>query len=109
MSVARDGHTGRSWRLNPAGRGIFCNPLTAYIGKIVLFPPLSYLDAPRRAFYCAISEQMQHEHAAGTNRELLASVNQGRPPIAATPKSAEFRGRGVIAANRAGAPYRVPE
>ena len=55
------------------------------------------------------SEQMQHEHAAGTNRELLASVNQGRPPIAATPKPAEFSGRGVIAANRAGAPYRVPE
>src|SRR5216684_1708134 len=55
------------------------------------------------------SEQMQHEHAASTNRELLASVNQGRPPIAATPKPAEFSGHGIVAASHAGAPYTIPE
>jgi WXXGXW repeat (2 copies) len=53
--------------------------------------------------------QLQHEHAASTNRELLASVNQGRPPIAATPKPAEFSGRGIVAATRSSAPYRAPE
>ena len=55
------------------------------------------------------SAQVQHEHAASTNRDLLASVNQGRPPIAATPKPAEFSGRGVVAASQSGAPYRAPE
>ena len=55
------------------------------------------------------SVQMQHEHAASLNRALLASVNQGRPPVAATPKPAEFRGHGVIAASKAGAPYKAPE
>jgi hypothetical protein len=55
------------------------------------------------------SQQMQHEHAASTNRELLASVNQGRPPIAATPTPAQFSGRGVVPANNAGAPYKAPE
>ena len=54
------------------------------------------------------SVQTQHERAASTNKELLASVNQGRPPIAATPKPAEFSGRGVVAASRA-APYKAPE
>jgi len=55
------------------------------------------------------SEQMQHEHAASTNHNALASVNQGQPPIAATPKPAEFSGRGVVAAGHAGAPYKAPE
>jgi WXXGXW repeat (2 copies) len=55
------------------------------------------------------SVQMQHEHAASTNRNLLASVNHGQPPIAATPKPAEFSGRGAIAASRAGAPYEPPD
>jgi WXXGXW repeat (2 copies) len=55
------------------------------------------------------SEQMRHERAASTNHNLLASVNHGQPPIAATPKPAEFSGHGVIAASHAGAPYRAPE
>ncbi len=54
------------------------------------------------------AEQVQHERAASTNHELLASVNQGRPPVAATPKPAEFSGRGVVGARQAGAPYKAP-
>jgi hypothetical protein len=38
--------------------------------------------------------QMDHEHGARENRELLASVNHGRPAIAATPRPGEFRGHG---------------
>jgi hypothetical protein len=41
--------------------------------------------------------------------KLLASVNQGRPPIAATPKPAEFSGHGIATASHVGAPYKVPE
>ncbi|MGA7928962.1 MAG: YXWGXW repeat-containing protein, partial [Candidatus Sulfotelmatobacter sp.] len=52
--------------------------------------------------------QTQHVHAASTNHALLASVNQGRPAIAATAKPGEFSGSGVVAAKEAGAPYKAP-
>jgi len=55
------------------------------------------------------SAQIQHEDAARSNRNLQASMNNGQPPIAATAKPAEFRGRGVVAASRTGAPYKAPE
>lgn len=42
--------------------------------------------------------QMDHEHGARGNRELLASVNHGRPAIAATARPGEFRGRNVVGA-----------
>jgi hypothetical protein len=65
--------------------------------------------AVRQRHMAPTSAQMQHEHAASTDHALLASVNQGRPPIAATPKPAEFRAHGVVAASNAGAPYKAPE
>jgi WXXGXW repeat (2 copies) len=64
--------------------------------------------AARERHVLPTSAQLQHERAASTNHALLASVNQGRPPIAATPRPAEFSGRGVVAASRAGASYKVP-
>lgn len=42
--------------------------------------------------------QTQHQHAASTNRALLASVNHGSPAIAATSKPGEFEGKGVVPA-----------
>ena len=53
--------------------------------------------------------QMQHEHAARSNRELFASVNHGRPAIAATARPGEFHGRGTVGARPEGAPYRGGE
>ena len=41
--------------------------------------------------------QTQHEHAASTNRALLASVNHGTPAVAATPKPGVFSGAGIVA------------
>jgi hypothetical protein len=41
--------------------------------------------------------QTQHQHSASTNRELLASINHGKPAIAATAKPGEFSGHGVVA------------
>ena len=49
--------------------------------------------------------QTQHQQAASTNRALLASVNNGKPAIAATSKPGEFSGPGVVAA-KAAAPYK---
>jgi hypothetical protein len=41
--------------------------------------------------------QVEHEHGARGNREFLASVNHGRPAIAATSRPGEFRGHDVVA------------
>jgi WXXGXW repeat (2 copies) len=54
------------------------------------------------------SLQTQQEHAAASNRDLRASVNHGKPAIAATTRPGEFSGRGVVAARQAGAPYHAP-
>jgi WXXGXW repeat (2 copies) len=52
-----------------------------------------------------LAAQTQHVQAARENRELRASVNQGRPPIAATARPGEYRGGGVVPAREAGAPF----
>ncbi len=46
----------------------------------------------------ATHEQMQHEHLASTNRAQFASVNHGRPSVAASGKPGVFSGRDVVAA-----------
>jgi hypothetical protein len=50
----------------------------------------------------ATAIQVQHRQAAMANHALLASVNHGRPPIAATSKPAEFNEPGVAKASAAG-------
>jgi len=42
--------------------------------------------------------QMDHENGARGNREFLASVNHGRPTIAATARPADFHGRDAVPA-----------
>jgi hypothetical protein len=49
-----------------------------------------------------VSAQTQHVQAARSNQELRASVNRGKPPVAATPKPGEFRGGGAVAAKEGG-------
>jgi WXXGXW repeat (2 copies) len=53
------------------------------------------------------AEQTAHRESAASHRELLASVNQGKPQIAATAKPNDFSSH-VVAANRAGGPMPVP-
>jgi hypothetical protein len=50
-----------------------------------------------------VPDQRQHVQAARSNPELLASLNRGKPPIAATPKPGAFNERGVVPARKAGA------
>jgi hypothetical protein len=54
------------------------------------------------------SVQIEHAHAARTNPELRASVNMGKPPVAATPKPGVFKDRGVVPAKEAGGSYTPP-
>ncbi|MGH9684524.1 MAG: YXWGXW repeat-containing protein [Candidatus Acidiferrales bacterium] len=51
-----------------------------------------------------VAAQVQHAQEARSNPELRASANHGKPPIAATPKPAVFKGQGVVAAKEGG-PY----
>jgi len=55
-----------------------------------------------------VAVQTQHMQVARTDRELHASVNRGKPPIAATPRPGEFRGRDVVPAKQAGGSYNPP-
>src|SRR5271163_185248 len=59
------------------------------------------LAAEHEQHIAPTAAQTQHEHAASTNRALLASENHGKPAIAATAKPGEFSGRGVVAAKSA--------
>ena len=49
-----------------------------------------------------VAAQVQHVQTARTNTQLRASVNHGKPPVAATPKPAAFSERGVVAAKEGG-------
>ncbi|MGA7220854.1 MAG: hypothetical protein WBX38_21240, partial [Candidatus Sulfotelmatobacter sp.] len=72
--------------------------------------PTSAEDAAARDRHVGpVAAQTQHMQAARGNPQMRASVNQGRPSVAATQKPGEFSGRGVVAAREAGAPYHAPE
>ena len=67
-------------------------------GGITARPTSAEQVALRERHTAATGEQIQHEQAARSNRALLASVNHGRPLIAATAKPGQFEGHGVVAA-----------
>jgi len=58
--------------------------------------------AARDRHVAATSLQQQHVQAARSNPVLRASANQGKPPIAATARPANFSGPGVVAAKPSG-------
>jgi hypothetical protein len=54
-----------------------------------------------------VAAQTQHVQAARSNPELRASMNQGKPAIAATAKPGDFK-TGVVASKQAGGEYKAP-
>jgi len=54
--------------------------------------------AARERHVPPVAAQVQHEEAARSNRELRASVNHGRPPIAATSRPGAFKESGAVPA-----------
>jgi len=50
----------------------------------------------------AVAAQTRHVEEARSNRELRASVNHGKPPIAATARPGDFKGRDVVPAKEGG-------
>jgi WXXGXW repeat (2 copies) len=55
----------------------------------------------------AIGPQIQHQQAAKGNRQLFASVNHGRPAVAATARPADFSH--AVPARAAGGAYHAPK
>jgi hypothetical protein len=54
-----------------------------------------------------VAAQTQHVQEARKNPELRASANQGKPPIAASAKPADFK-TGIVASRQAGGEYKAP-
>lgn len=72
-------------------------------------PTSQELAAARQSHILMTSEQTQHQQAASANRTSLASVNHGRPDVAATPRPGQFNGRGAVTTGRPATPDRPPE
>jgi WXXGXW repeat (2 copies) len=61
--------------------------------------------AARDRHIAPIAAQNEHMQAARNDRQFRASVNQGRPPIAATSRPGTFNGQGAVPAREAGGPF----
>jgi hypothetical protein len=72
-------------------------------------PTREELSAGRERHIGITPVQREHAQQAANNRELRASVNGGRPNIAATPRPGAFSGRGVVAARASEGPGRARE
>jgi len=75
-------------------------------GGITDRPRPEELAVERERHLAPVAAQTQHAQTARSNPQLRASANQGRPPVAATARPAEFGG--AVAARAAGAPYHPP-
>jgi len=64
--------------------------------------------AARERHIPPVAVQAQHAQAARANPELRASVNHGKPPVAATPRPGAFSDRAVVPAKQTGPAYNRP-
>jgi len=70
-------------------------------GGVRAEPTAAEQAAMRETHTQATAAQLRHEQASGNNRAMLASVNQGRPSIAATPRPGAFGHPDSVAAEGA--------
>src|SRR5690242_10007553 len=73
-------------------------------GGVAARPTSGELAVSRMRHDPPASVQRTQVEAARSNRAQFASVNRGRPEIAATPKPGKLAGPGVVRADRAGGP-----
>jgi hypothetical protein len=71
-------------------------------GGVSARPSAQEEAASRERHVGRVSAQSEQVQAARSNRELRASENRGRPPIAATSRPGAFTGGGAVAAQRGG-------
>ena len=77
-------------------------------GGITARPTPEQEAAARDRHVPPVAAQIQHAQAARSDPQQRASVNEGRPPVAASAKPGEFKGGDVVKASQAGAPYTRP-
>jgi len=73
-------------------------------GGVTTRPTAQEETFARETHQTATQAQMRHEETSAGNREMLASVNQGKPAIAATPRPGAFNHANAVSAE--GAPKR---
>jgi len=71
-------------------------------GGITARPSATEQAAARAPHQPATALQMQHRQSAMSNHALFATVNHGKPPIAATAKPAELNSAAIVKASAAG-------
>lgn len=71
-------------------------------GGLTAQPNAAQLAAAHELHGLPTALQQQHENAASANRALLATVNHGRPAVAATPRAGVFNGPGMVGTRGAG-------
>src|SRR5246127_3095699 len=77
-------------------------------GGVAVRPPAAEMAVEHERHIGVTAMQRQHEQMARSDTSLRASVNGGRPAIAATPRPATFTGHGVVAARGASPAPRAP-
>jgi len=77
-------------------------------GGIAARPTPQEEAAAHESHAAPLPVQTQHQTLASQNHQNFASVNQGRPAIAATAKAGDFSSHAVIPARAAGAVYHAP-
>jgi hypothetical protein len=77
-------------------------------GGIDARPTREQEAAARERHVPPVAAQTQQVQAARTNPQQRASVNRGKPAVAATPRPGALNDRGVVQARDAGAPYNPP-
>jgi hypothetical protein len=70
-------------------------------GGVVARPTVQEETFARETHQGATQAQLNHERTSGANRQMLASVNQGRPSIAATPRPGAFAHANAVSAEGA--------
>jgi hypothetical protein len=102
------GYSGRGYRRNVTNVTNITNNTTSYSGGpggIKAQPTTEERAAMKEKHIPATAEQKMHVQAARKNPALRASMNHGKPAIAATARLGVFKGKGVVEAKQAGAFY----
>jgi WXXGXW repeat (2 copies) len=73
-------------------------------GGVLARPTAQEETFARETHQAATQAQLRHEQSSASDRQMLASVNQGKPAIAATPRPGAFNHANVVSAE--GAPKR---
>jgi len=77
-------------------------------GGISARPTREQEAAANERHLAPVATQTEHQQAARSDPQQRASVNHGRPAVAATDRPGQLRGSGAVPAREAGAPYHPP-